>query len=181
MAKDPFLLHMLYKSPTFGALQKCSILEELGHGVQGKVFSCLYQDKPVAIKCILKSKIPVSDWTRDRALGSVTKEIFILKRLEHKGIIGFVDKLEDEDYLYLVMEKHGCQHSVEPTLIDVVPPNVVLKPMKRKSSFDLFEYITTHPEFPESKIKYIFRQIVEAVLYLHQNNIAHNDIKDENV
>lgn len=47
----------------------------------------------------------------------------------------------------------------------------------------LFHYIKKKPglKLPEDECKWIFRQIVEAVAYLHANNIVHRDLKLDNI
>ncbi|KAJ1330101.1 hypothetical protein BSLG_009733 [Batrachochytrium salamandrivorans] len=196
--------------------ERYSLLGELGHGATGFV---------VAAERIEDSRIPVSSWKRDRSIGFIPLEAFLLKRINHPNIIRFLDIYEDAKYFYLVMEIHGTQwknihmqpdnepsslnyrqpsfstvpahsHPSTPTALCWSSRNrqghlagyrhTTLSPTSEKhhtrhSSLDLFEFIESNPFFAERKIRYIFLQIAEAVCYLHLNNIAHNDIKDENV
>ncbi|VVC89278.1 unnamed protein product [Leptidea sinapis] len=52
---------------------------------------------------------------------------------------------------------------------------------KHGAGMDLFEFIERRPRLDEPLLSYIFRQIGQAVEYLHSLNILHRDIKDENV
>ncbi|KAJ3100887.1 hypothetical protein HDU97_001877 [Phlyctochytrium planicorne] len=64
----------------------------------------------VAVKFILKDKIPPTAWKRDRFLGIIPIEAFILKRVSHRNIIQFLDVFEDNHFFYLVME---AAHSIQ--------------------------------------------------------------------
>ena len=46
---------------------------------------------------------------------------------------------------------------------------------------DLFDKIKNSGTFSEKKVSEIMKQIMSAVLYLHNNRIVHRDLKPENV
>ncbi|KAJ3374780.1 hypothetical protein GGF31_006678 [Allomyces arbusculus] len=50
-----------------------------------------------------------------------------------------------------------------------------------KTSRDLFECLERFGPFCEPRARLVFRQLVDAMAYLHAHNLCHNDIKDENL
>lgn len=81
-------------------------------------------------------------------------EILILKQVSHPNIVRFIDCEEDDAYFYLVEEFVGGK--------------------------DIFELVA-EGDLAEKEVKKIFKQLLEAVEYLHSKNISHGDIKIENV
>ncbi|PFH51477.1 hypothetical protein AMATHDRAFT_175049 [Amanita thiersii Skay4041] len=61
----------------------------------------------VAVKFIIKSKVPEHAWTEDEIFGRLPVEVIILRNIEHENIVKFIDLFEDSLYLYLVQELHG--------------------------------------------------------------------------
>jgi hypothetical protein len=83
--------------------------DELGSGGFGFVVSAvrLSDGHEVAVKFILRAKVPRHGWISDPELGLVPIEISILSRVEHEAIVKMEDFYQDEKFFYLVMELHG--------------------------------------------------------------------------
>jgi len=87
---------------------------------------------------------------------NIYEEIKLMKSIKHKNIVRLIDVIETSTVLCIVMEY--CENG---ELYDLIVDN-----------FQNFKI--------EDKKK-IFKELVEAVKYLHENNISHRDLKVENV
>ncbi|OZJ06525.1 hypothetical protein BZG36_00544 [Bifiguratus adelaidae] len=165
-----------------------TLIDELGSGGFGFVMSARRHcdQREVAVKFIIKSKVTATGWQNDPQLGMIPVEIFILRNVRHENIISYIDTFQDTKYFYLVMELHGSpwqsktnSYSDNSLSKDTCSPRPGA--MTRRTSCDLFECIEEHTRFPEDTARTIFLQIVACIYYLDQIGISHRDIKDENI
>ncbi|TFY82802.1 hypothetical protein EWM64_g1208 [Hericium alpestre] len=85
------------------------LADELGAGGYGFVMTAheRLEDREVAVKFIIKDKVPEHAWMEDKHMNRVPTEALLLGLLEHKNIVKCIDVFEDELYFYLVQELHG--------------------------------------------------------------------------
>ncbi|XP_065087827.1 ribosomal protein S6 kinase alpha-5-like [Ochlerotatus camptorhynchus] len=84
------------------------------------------------------------------------QEVEALKACQgHPNIVKFVEALKDSHHIYIVLE-----------LLD---------------GGELLHRINKSSSFTDSQARHYFRQMVQAVAYMHQKGIAHCDLKPENV
>lgn len=78
--------------------------DELGAGGYGFVMTARHrlEGREVAVKFIIKAKVPDHAWMEDRQGRRVPTEALLLGLLDHENIVKCVDLFEDELYFYLV-------------------------------------------------------------------------------
>jgi 5'-AMP-activated protein kinase catalytic alpha subunit len=78
-----------------------------------------------------------------------------MKTLKHNNIVKLYETFETEKYLLLIVEYVG--------------------------GGDLLSFVRKRNKLNEQTAKYIFRQIMEAIQYIHSRNVVHRDIKLDNI
>ena len=81
--------------------------------------------------------------------------MYVLNLIKHPKIVSIVDLLEDNENYYIVSE--------------VIKGGPVSKRIRKNGPLH------------ENKSRYIIKQVIDAVHYLHSMNICHRDLKLENI
>ena len=78
--------------------------DELGAGGYGFVMTARHRadGHEVAVKFIIKDKVPEHAWWEDETYGRVPTEVMLLSLVNHENIVKCLDLFEDEVYFYLV-------------------------------------------------------------------------------
>lgn len=124
-------------------------LKQIGKGAYGYVkMAYRNSDRLLVIsKCILKEKLCSNFMVTTEDDKEIPMEIYLLMSLNHPNVVKALDIHENEKFFQLIMEKHG-------------------------SGMDLFEFIDRRPLIDEKLGCFIFRQIANAVNYLHNLNVS---------
>lgn len=112
----------------------------------------------VKLACHLRTEVQVAlkIIEKDKKKAAlITNEVDIMKLLNHPNIIKLFHVMETTQHIYMVMEL--------------------------ASGGDLAGRIVEVGSMQEEEAQHIFTQIVCAVKYCHENNIAHRDIKPDNI
>jgi 5'-AMP-activated protein kinase catalytic alpha subunit len=130
---------------------KYTLGRPLGSGSFGKVRLAVDEDGNSFAMKIISLKM-----IKAKKLSTqVKREIAVMKLLKHKHIVQLIEVLKSDTDLYLVME-----------LVQ---------------SGELFDLIVTKSKLDEDEARHYFAQIVDAIAFCHSQNIAHRDIKAENI
>jgi len=126
---------------------------EVGSGAFGKVVLGKHTltGESVAIKIL--DKIILSQTPEDYEL--VKQEISILKIVKHKYIVQLYEILETPQHIYIIMEY--CEGK------------------------DMMDFILSKQHLSELESLKFFQQLINALFYLHSQNIAHRDVKIDNM
>jgi PAS domain-containing serine/threonine kinase len=78
--------------------------DELGSGGHGFVITARHRIEchEVAVKFIIKEKVPKHAWMEDETIGKLPTEVMLLSFIDHKNIVKCLDIFEDDLYFYLV-------------------------------------------------------------------------------
>ena len=85
----------------------------------------------------------------------VLHEVSIMNHLHHKNLVGVVDFFEEDDFYYIVMEL--------------------------MEGGDVFDRILDLQNYTEKDARDLAKTLLLAVDYMHQNGVAHRDIKPQNL
>lgn len=140
-----------HHAPGWGSVAFGIVLPRLAEGV--------YQKPPpdcvehVAIKRLNKQVVQESLAQGKRE--NPYREIYRMQTIgDNIHVLGCIEALEDEKYLYIVMPYCECE--------------------------SLVEWIPWKQGFPEEQARLVFHQILENIIYLRRHGVCHRDLSPDN-
>ncbi|KAL5214665.1 hypothetical protein ABZP36_003817 [Zizania latifolia] len=141
----------VHKSKTLD--NKYMLGDEIGKGAYGRVYKGLDLENGdfVAIKQVSLENISQED------LNIIMQEIDLLKNLNHKNIVKYLGSLKTKSHLHIILE-----YVENGSLANIIKPN-------------------KFGPFPESLVAVYIAQVLEGLVYLHEQGVIHRDIKGANI
>jgi serine/threonine protein kinase len=127
--------------------------DEIGKGAYGRVYKGLDLENGdfVAIKQVSLENIVQED------LNTIMQEIDLLKNLNHKNIVKYLGSSKTKTHLHIILE-----YVENGSLANIIKPN-------------------KFGPFPESLVAVYIAQVLEGLVYLHEQGVIHRDIKGANI
>ncbi|KAG0148073.1 hypothetical protein CROQUDRAFT_41983 [Cronartium quercuum f. sp. fusiforme G11] len=138
-------------TPTPASLPDYQLGEVLGRGAFGCVFRALNW---FTGETVAVKQVGLSNIPRSE-LPEIMSEIDLLKNLDHPNIVQYRGFVKTSDYLYIILEycENGSLHTI----------------------------CKKFGKFPESLVAVYICQVLEGLLYLHEQGVIHRDIKGSNI
>ena len=148
----------------FGSAGSYRCLKDLGDGYSGSVVLAIKEEseKQVALKVPNPEKL--LKFPKIRRM--IAHEFEVLSKLVHPHIVTPVDFQENVPYV----QREGDE-----------PKNVPILALELVENGELCTLVCNQGRLPENSARFFFRQLVEALDYLHGQNFAHRDLKPENI
>ena len=129
-----------------------TVTERLGSGSYGNVFKA---HKSTGFRDVVAIKCVLISKLSKAEKDNLYQEIKLMKNLKHDHIVTLVDFIWDGTYIYIIMEYCG--------------------------GGDLSHFVKSRSALPESICKRFLGQVAAAMQYLRSKNIAHMDLKPQNI
>ena len=146
----PPVPEVLHKSSKEGKVSYV-IGERMGSGGFGTVYAG--EELPSHRKIAIKC-IPKTRIADPRVKEKLISEVDIQKSLHNKHIVEFLGVFQDDNYVYILLE--------------LCPNGTVLDQLKK------------HMPFTEDQAANVARQVLQALVYLHEKRVIHRDLKLQN-
>ncbi|XP_064605467.1 NUAK family SNF1-like kinase 1 isoform X2 [Liolophura sinensis] len=128
------------------------LIKTLGEGTYGKVKLAVEVATGEKVAIKYIRKNKIQD---DQDLNRIRREIKVMTKLKHPHIINVREVFENKEKIVMVMDY--------------------------ASGGELYDYIKSRRRLNDMDARKIFRQIVSAVHYCHENGVVHRDLKLENI
>ncbi len=96
-----------------------------------------------------------SKLTSEKARKKIVHETGLLKLLNHPSVVRFYETFDTNKYIMIVMEYVSCG--------------------------DLLSFVRKRSKLTETIAKFIFKQIMEGLSFIHSQGVVHRDIKLDNI
>ncbi|KAF8631040.1 hypothetical protein AX15_002648 [Amanita polypyramis BW_CC] len=125
--------------------------DSLGKGAFGQVYRALNW---ATGETVAVKEIQLSNIPKGE-LGEIMSEIDLLKNLNHPNIVQYKGFVKTREYLYIILEfcENGSLHNI----------------------------IKRFGKFPENLVAVYISQVLEGLVYLHDQGVIHRDIKGANI
>jgi len=133
-------------------LENFNLLKTVGTGTFSRVYLC---QKRQSSKYYAVKILPINDVIRHKQVQHVRNEKEVLKKIKHPFLISLADCWKDSHNLYFLFPFH-C-------------------------GGELFTYMRMYDRLSASFVRFYSAEIVSALSYLHNINIAYRDLKPENI